>query len=146
MRTLTDGGGIYVLGAQPGARMAGNYLHDIKMDHYAKGWLANGLYFDQGSEGPWSVKRNVLASVPFIPLHFNTGLGVGMSAATWGTNYFDDRYSPTADYGGPTYIPGRTFDVSNPPAAVSSIIKAAGPDKAHRYLYSADDPLVHAGR
>ena len=108
--------------------MVGNYLHDITMDHYAKGWLANGLYFDQGSGGPWSVQNNVLINVPFIPLHFNSGLGVDMSAATWGTNYFDSRYQPTAAYGGPTSIPGQTFDVTNPPAVVSKLIKDAGPN------------------
>jgi hypothetical protein len=143
MRTLTDGGGIYVLGNQPGARMRGNYLHDIEMDHYAKGWLANGLYFDQGSGGPWSVDKNVLTNVPFIPLHFNSGLGVDMSAATWGTNYFDDRFRPTPEYGGPSYLPGQTFNAAGPPAAVAALIKNAGPDRTRGYLFTADDPLVH---
>jgi hypothetical protein len=143
MRTLTDGGGIYVLGHQPGARMHANYLHDIEMDHYAKGWLANGLYFDQGSGGPWSVDKNVLTKVSFIPLHFNSGLGVDMSAATWGTNYFDNRYPPTAEYGGPTYVPGQTFNAASPPAPVRTLIRNAGPDSAHGHLFTAKDPLVH---
>ncbi|SDT08880.1 Right handed beta helix region [Streptomyces sp. TLI_053] len=145
MRTLTDGGGVYLLGNQPGARLTGNYFHDISMDHYAKGWLANGVYFDEGSGGPWTVADNVTAAVPFIPLHFNAGAGVSMSAATWGTNWYDNRYRPTADYGGPSYVPGQTYSVAAPPAAVTGLIDAAGPSADYAYLYATDDPLVDPG-
>ncbi|MFJ8044158.1 carbohydrate-binding protein [Kitasatospora sp. NPDC096147] len=144
MRTLTDGGGIYMLGSQPGSQLTGNYFHDISMDHYAKGWLANGVYFDEGSGG-WNVANNVTAAVPFIPLHFNAGAGVSMSAATWGTNWYDNRYVPNANYGGPSYVPGQTYGVGNPPATVANLINAAGPSASYAYLYLQDDPLVDPG-
>ncbi|MFE9046013.1 carbohydrate-binding protein [Streptomyces sp. NPDC007818] len=139
MRTLTDGGGIYVLGRQPGARMTGNYLHDIHMEHYSKGWLANGIYFDQGSSGPWWVDKNVTADVPLIPLHYNVVMGVTMGeSATYGTNWFDNRWPPTEEHGGPTYIPGKTYNVNAPPAEVANLIDAAGPAAAYSYLYDGE--------
>ena len=44
-QVLSDNGGIYSLGVQPGSRVVGNHLHDIACYHYG-GW---GIYPDQGS-------------------------------------------------------------------------------------------------
>jgi len=47
MQMLSDGGGIYTLGRQPGTVLRGNYIHDVVSHHSRK--LAHGLYNDMGS-------------------------------------------------------------------------------------------------
>ena len=51
MRQLTDGGGIYALGAQPGSIMRGNFISN-------QGAPYGNLYLDNGAKG-WNVTNNV---------------------------------------------------------------------------------------
>ena len=57
MRVLTDGGGIYVLGYQPGGVMRGNVVHDSWRNTAITGFFAHGLYLDEGSRF-WLVEGN----------------------------------------------------------------------------------------
>ncbi len=71
MTILSDGGGIYTLSKQPGTRIEGNYVHDLKKATWASPWPMAGIYLDQASGGtmvePFVVERNL------VDIDFNTG-------------------------------------------------------------------------
>ena len=93
MRVLTDGGGIYVLGYQPGGVMRGNVIHDVWRNPAITGFFAHGLYFDEGSRF-WRVEDNQVYDT-FDDLHLNNFL---RNPATY----------QTVDYAGnPVGKPGR---------------------------------------
>jgi len=72
MRILTDGGGIYVLGYQPGGVMIGNIIHDVWRNPTVSGFYAHGLYFDEASRF-WKVEENEVYDT-FDDLNFNNYL------------------------------------------------------------------------
>ena len=72
MRILTDGGGIYLLGYQPGGVMRGNIIHDVWRNSSVTGFFAHGLYFDEASRF-WTVEQNQVFDT-FDDLHFNNFL------------------------------------------------------------------------
>jgi parallel beta-helix repeat protein len=47
MQTLSDGGGIYTLGRQPGTVLSGNVIHDIQINSGRA--ESNGIFMDEGS-------------------------------------------------------------------------------------------------
>jgi hypothetical protein len=84
MKRLGDGGGIYTLGLQPGSRILGNYIHDIRRSTYAQAAPNNGIFFDEGSTG-FEVADNVIYATSGEPIRFNQ---TGREALTWGENHF----------------------------------------------------------
>lgn len=68
--TLNDGGGIYLLGQQPGTVIECNLIHDIKS---CKTLDAAGLYLDEGSSF-LNIQRNIIFNTN-IGLHLHYGFG-----------------------------------------------------------------------
>jgi hypothetical protein len=66
---LSDGGGIYTLGWQPGTVLRGNLIHDTDRLHGRAD--QNGIFFDQGSKG-YLVEDNIIFRTPGGgPIRFN---------------------------------------------------------------------------
>jgi len=72
MQVLSDGGGIYTLGLQPGSVLRGNVIHDILRN--AGRAESNGMFLDQGS-GDLLIENNVIYNVDRSPLRFHKGWG-----------------------------------------------------------------------
>ncbi|PQV51506.1 parallel beta helix pectate lyase-like protein [Jejuia pallidilutea] len=68
-QTMSDGGAIYTLSAQPGTIIKNNYIHDVKHADWAGKSHNTGIYLDEGSKGILienNVIENVADGVPFI--------------------------------------------------------------------------------
>jgi hypothetical protein len=70
MLVLSDGGGIYTLGNQPGSTIRGNLIHDVPKN--AGRAESNGMFLDQGT-GSYTIEENVIYNVPRSPLRFHKG-------------------------------------------------------------------------
>ena len=70
MLTLSDGGGIYSLGSQPGSALRGNLIHDVPVNVGRA--ESNGMFLDQGT-GNFVIEQNVIYNVPRSPLRFHKG-------------------------------------------------------------------------
>jgi hypothetical protein len=70
MLTLSDGGGIYSLGSQPGSALRGNLIHDVPVNVGRA--ESNGMFLDQGT-GNFVIEQNVIYNVLRSPLRFHKG-------------------------------------------------------------------------
>jgi hypothetical protein len=68
MQLLSDGGGIYTLGRQPGTTLRGNLIHDVAAN--AGRAESNGIFMDQGSN-EILVEGNTIHNVARSPIRFN---------------------------------------------------------------------------
>ncbi|MDC0284696.1 right-handed parallel beta-helix repeat-containing protein [Mariniblastus sp.] len=68
MLELSDGGGIYTLGRQPGTVLRGNYISNVPSNHGRA--ESNGIFMDQGSSGIL-VQGNVIAGTKCSPMRFH---------------------------------------------------------------------------
>ncbi|MBX3180208.1 MAG: right-handed parallel beta-helix repeat-containing protein [Candidatus Hydrogenedentes bacterium] len=85
MKMLADGGALYTLGFQPGARIIGNVFHGVHRSAFAHGGAPNnGIFFDQGSKG-FHVERNTIYDTSGDAIRFNQTNKENM---TWEANQF----------------------------------------------------------
>lgn len=68
MQILSDGGGIYTLGRQPGAVLAGNRIHDVPLN--AGRAESNGMFIDEGSS-LITIENNTIYNIDRSPIRFH---------------------------------------------------------------------------
>ncbi|MBK8504329.1 MAG: right-handed parallel beta-helix repeat-containing protein [Saprospiraceae bacterium] len=68
MKMLSDGGGIYMLGKQPGSLISGNCIHDVDIN--AGRAESNGMFIDEGSTGI-TIEKNLIYHIAKSPLRFH---------------------------------------------------------------------------
>ncbi|MEN8116572.1 MAG: right-handed parallel beta-helix repeat-containing protein [Bacteroidota bacterium] len=68
MKVLSDGGGIYMLGLQPGSKILGNHIHDVKIN--AGSAESNGMFLDEGTTDV-VVANNLIYNIAKSPLRFH---------------------------------------------------------------------------
>jgi hypothetical protein len=68
MQILSDGGGIYTLGRQPGTVLRGNVIHDVPLN--AGRAESNGMFLDEGTTD-MVIENNVIYNIVRSPLRFH---------------------------------------------------------------------------
>lgn len=68
MNVLSDGGGIYMLGLQPGSKLVNNRIHDVKIN--AGRAESNGMFLDEGTTHV-VVANNLIYNIAKSPLRFH---------------------------------------------------------------------------
>jgi hypothetical protein len=68
MQILSDGGGIYTLGRQPGTRLVRNHIHDIPLN--AGRAESNGMFLDEGTT-ELVIEENLIHDTVRSPLRFH---------------------------------------------------------------------------
>jgi len=95
MQVLSDGGGIYTLGRQPGTKLTGNWIHDVPLN--AGRAESNGMFLDEGSTD-LLIENNLIHGVVRSPLRFHKA-GVNLVRANvlvCGKDIPPVRYNATA--------------------------------------------------
>ncbi len=70
LQTLSDGGGIYMLGLQPGSKLLNNHIHDVQIN--AGRAESNGMFLDEGTKDVL-VENNLIYNIAKSPLRFHKG-------------------------------------------------------------------------
>ena len=68
MNVLSDGGGIYMLGLQPGSKLINNHIHDVTIN--AGRAESNGMFLDEGTTDV-VVANNLIYNIAKSPLRFH---------------------------------------------------------------------------
>ncbi len=68
MQILSDGGGIYTLGRQPGTRLSENHIHDVPLN--AGRAESNGMFLDEGTD-QITIDENLIHGITRSPLRFH---------------------------------------------------------------------------
>lgn len=97
IQKVSDAGGIYTLGLQPGTRIHGNMVYNIEKSPFATptlhDWANNAFFFDAGSKG-FVISENIAFNAGPRPVRFNRNTSIGGNpnaeeGMTWFNNYLD---------------------------------------------------------
>ena len=91
LQVLSDGGGIYSLGLQPGSRLIGNRIHDVRINTGRA--ESNGMFLDEGTSDVL-VADNLIYNIARSPLRFHRA-GENLVRDNW---LFTTRESPAIRY------------------------------------------------
>lgn len=68
LQTLSDGGGIYMLGLQPDSKITNNHIHDVQVN--AGRAESNGMFLDEGTTDVL-IENNLVYNISKSPLRFH---------------------------------------------------------------------------
>lgn len=91
MNTLSDGGGIYMLGLQPGSKILDNRIHDVEIN--AGKAESNGVFLDEGISDVL-VEDNLVYNIAKSPLRFHRA-GVNLVRRNY---FFSNQQNPPIQY------------------------------------------------
>lgn len=96
MNILSDGGGIYCLGLQPGSRITNNLIHDVTIN--AGRAESNGMFLDEGISDVL-VENNIVFNIARSPLRFHRAVQniVRNNVLVCGENTPPIRYNRTKE-------------------------------------------------
>jgi len=80
LQLLSDGGGIYTLGRQPGTVLRNNHIHDVPLN--AGRAESNGMFLDQGSS-EFTIANNLIHHTDRSPLRFHQAGRIDVHHNTW---------------------------------------------------------------
>jgi hypothetical protein len=141
MQTLSDGGGIYTLGRQPGTVLRGNAIHHVQQN--AGRAPSNGIFFDQGTMDIL-VERNIIWAIDTTPIRWHWTYQNTVRDNTFvlheGQRMAHYNRAKAEDI---TYEDNRTPDESSwSPDQAEAIIRAAGKKRGRESLF--DEPTQAA--
>ena len=132
MQVLSDGGGIYTLGRQPGSTLAGNHIHDVPVN--AGRAESNGMFLDEGTD-QFTISANLIYRTARSPLRFHQARD---NAVEKNVLVLPDTETPPVRYNSTdpntirqvdnTIIEQAAFDQ----ASYQSLIDAADPEPEYR--------------
>jgi len=130
MQVLSDGGGIYTLGRQPGTVLRGNVIHDVPVN--AGRAESNGMFIDEGSS-EILIENNTIYAVARSPIRFHraTADTVRTNVLVCGTGVPPFRYNRT-DAATITRENNTVVEGATPPASVKAALARAGLERPHR--------------
>jgi hypothetical protein len=135
MQMLSDGGGIYTLGRQPGTVLRGNVIHDVQLN--AGRAESNGLFIDEGSS-EILIEQNTIYNIARSPIRFHKAKGNtirnNVLVTSDGTPPF--RYNAT-DEQSMTYQANKTPNADNwQPPRLDELQAGLTPEHRQRMLIS----------
>lgn len=138
MQILSDGGGIYTLGRQPGTVLRGNFIHSIPPN--AGRAESNGMFLDEGT-CEFLIEENTIYAVAKSPLRFHKAKGdtVARNVLVCARGVPPVRYNAT-DPATIALVENRVLQADEAAAFIQAAAAQAGPEAPYRERLVGDHP------